>query len=493
MTKHKYLLGIDFGGGASKATLLADDGTVAASYTVEYPTLYPKEGYAEQNPEDWYRATKENICGILKKSGIDPTDIIAVSLDAATHTAVLCDENFNVIRPAIYWTDTRSVGEVAYLKENYGKYIAEKVMHAPDTIWSLPELLWVKNNEPKEWARVRKILFAKDYVRHRLTGDYVTDFIEAEGSMLFDYNTLSWDSMLLGILGIDAKMMPEIVSPLDIAGKVTAEAAADTGLAEGTQVLCGATDTVMEVFAAGGASVGKMTLKLATAGRICVVTDKIYQDPNLINYSHFEKGLWYPGTATKSCAASYRWYRDTFGGDYRDLDSDAAKIEIGCGGLMFHPYLNGELTPYADPSLCASFIGVRAGHTKAHFTRAVLEGVALSMLDCMTALDGIGIPHDETATIIGGGGKSPLWRGIVSDCLGITLVQKKHSDSSFGSAMLAGIATGVFSDAAQALEICNAEVSRTEPNMENRAKYAELFKTYKRVHDALQPIYSNRG
>ena len=204
MTKHKYLLGIDFGGGASKATLLADDGTVAASYTVEYPTLYPKEGYAEQNPEDWYRATKENICGILKKSGIDPTDIIAVSLDAATHTAVLCDENFNVIRPAIYWTDTRSVGEVAYLKENYGKYIAEKVMQAPDTIWSLPELLWVKNNEPKDWARVRKILFAKDYVRHRLTGDYVTDFIEAEGSMLFDYNTLSWDSVLLGILGIDA-------------------------------------------------------------------------------------------------------------------------------------------------------------------------------------------------------------------------------------------------------------------------------------------------
>lgn len=487
--KRKYLLGIDFGGGASKATLLSADGEVIATHTVEYPTSYPREGYAEQNPEDWYEAAKADIRGILDKSGVDPADILAVSFDAATHTAVICDSEFNVLRPAIYWTDTRSRAEVEYLRENYGEYIGEKVMHAPDTIWSLPELLWIKNNEPEAWAKTERIMFAKDYVRHKLTGDYVTDYIEAEGSMLFDYTALKWDEALLEILGLKPEMMPRTVSPLDIVGTVSREAAEDTGLAEGTQVLCGTTDTVAEVFAAGGASSGKMTIKLATAGRICVVTEKAYPDPNLINYSHFEKGLWYPGTATKSCAASYRWFRDTFGGDYGELDDAAASVPIGCGGLMFHPYLNGELTPYADPGLRASFIGVRAGHTKAHFTRAVLEGVALSMLDCMTALEKIGIPHDKAATVIGGGGKSELWRGIVSDCLGVTLITKKYSDSSFGSAMLAGIAAGVFKDAAEALEKCNKEVQRTEPNEENHKRYAEIFETYKRVHDALKPVY----
>lgn len=490
--EQKYLLGIDFGGGASKATLLSTSGEVVATSTEEYPTLYPNEGYAEQNPDDWYEAARSNIRGILEKSGIDAKNIVALALDAATHTAVICDGAFNVLRPAIYWTDTRSQEEVKFLKENYGEYIYAKVMHAPDTIWSLPELLWVKNHEPEIWAKAEKILFAKDYVRHKLTGDYVTDFIEAEGSMLFDYTALKWDEKLLDILGLKAEMMPETVSPTDIVGTVSREAALDTGLAEGTKVLCGTTDTVMEVFAAGGASKGRMTLKLATAGRICVVTDKAYPDLNLINYSHFKKGLWYPGTATKSCAASYRWFRDVFGGDYSELDTAAADVGIGCGGLMFHPYLNGELTPYADPKLCASFIGVRAGHSKAHFTRAVLEGVAFSMLDCLNALEKIGIPHDKEATVIGGGGKSELWRGIVSDCLGLTLIGKKYSDSSFGSALLAGIAVGVFADAEEALEICNKEVLRTEPNVENHSRYAEMFETYKAVQKALQPIYDGK-
>ena len=180
----KYLLGIDFGGGASKATLLCEDGTICATSTTEYKTSYPKPGYAEQNPDDWVKATCENIKSVLSKSGVSPDSICAVSLDAATHTAVIMDENFNVIRPSIYWTDTRSTQEVSFLKENYSDTIQKQVLHKPDTIWSLPELMWIKNNEEENWSKVRKILFAKDYVRHTLTGDYVTDYIEAEGSMI---------------------------------------------------------------------------------------------------------------------------------------------------------------------------------------------------------------------------------------------------------------------------------------------------------------------
>lgn len=486
----KYALGIDFGGGASKATLLSQDGRIAATNTVEYPTLYPKSGWTEQNPMDWYDATKKNIKAVLEKSGVSAEDISVLSLDAATHTAVVMDSDFNVLRPSIYWTDIRSLKEVEYLRENYNDAILKQVLHNVDTIWTLPQLLWIKNNEPQTWAKVGKIMFAKDFVRHKFTGDYVTDNIEAEGSMLFDYNRQCWSEELCGILSLDTRALPKIVSPSDVAGTVSADAAADTGLCEGTTVLCGTTDTVMEVFAAGAVSEGQMTLKLATAGRICVVTSKSYPDKNLINYSHVIDGLWYPGTATKSCAASYRWYRDTFGGDYAELDRGAESIAPGADGLVFSPYLNGELTPYADPKLCASFIGVRSSHTKAHFTRAVLEGVSMSILDCKNELEKIGIPHEDSAAIIGGGGKSPLWRQITSDILGIKLVEKKYADSSFGSAMFAGVAAGFWKTPKDALNVCNETVSETVPDAKNHALYKKVFERYKKVHDALAPIYN---
>lgn len=489
----RYLLGIDFGGGASKATLLSENGEVVATNTVEYPTYYPGDGFVEQNPEDWYNAAKESIVAVIKKSGISPNDIAAIAFDAATHTAVLCDDEFNVLRPSIYWTDIRSAKEVKQIKEKFGSLIYDKMYHSPDTIWTLPQLMWVKNNEPDIWSRTKKILFAKDYVRHMLTEDYVTDIIEAEGSMLFDYNTLSWSQELCSIIGIDISMLPKTVKPADVAGYVTKKASKETGIPEGTIVLCGTTDTVMEVFAAGAVGVGDITIKLATAGRICVISDKAYKNQSLINYSHIVDGLWYPGTATKSCASSNRWFRDTFGGDYTELDAMAKDVEIGCGGLMFHPYLNGELTPYANPKLCGSFTGVRSYHTKAHFERAVLEGVAFSMLDCDNEVKEIGIPHKENAVIIGGGGHSDLWRQILADVLGIKLVQKKYSDSSFGAAMLAGVAVGVFDSFECAVKKCNEEVSVTYPNMKNHEEYKKYFDRYRRVCQALMPIYNEES
>lgn len=488
-----YVLGIDFGGGASKATLLDENGRVACTNIVEYPTYYPKPGWAEQDPEDWYAAIKENIAAVLKKSGVRSAKICAVSLDAATHTAVLMDERFHILCPSIYWTDTRCQKEVLQLSEKLGTEIEEKTLHKIDTIWTLPQLLWVKNNRPEIFSRIGKIMFAKDFVRHRLTGDYVTDVIEAQGSMLFDFGQNTWSDSLCAAIGVDKHILPKIVSPFDIAGTVTKSAAEDTGLKEGTKVLCGTMDTVMEVFSAGAVRPGQMTVKLATAGRICVITNEPRPGKHFVNYSHIIDGLWYPGTATKSCAASYRWYRDTFGESYKELDESAAKTPIGAEGLMFHPYLNGELTPYADPQLCGSFTGIRSGHTKGHFSRAVLEGVALSLLDCKKTVDEANISYENTAAVIGGGANSPLWRQIVSDVLGIRLIQKKYSDSSFGSAMLAGVAVGFFENPAAALEKCNETLSETVPNFENHKTYGDMFCRYKAVHDALSPIYHKYG
>jgi len=249
----------------------------------------------------------------------------------------------------------------------------------------------------------------------------------------------------------------------------------------------------MEVFASGAVNPGDVTVKLATAGRICVITEKPYPNQHLVNYSHIAEGLWYPGTATKAAASSYRWYRDTFGGNYQELNVGAEQVPIGCEGLRYHPYINGELTPYADPALCGSFIGIRATHTKAHFTRSVLEGVSMSLLHSKKTLESLGIPLSGKATIIGGGAKGELWRQITADCLGMELVKTVSSDSSLGSAMLAGVAVSVFATPEDAVKKCIKTEAVTVPVKENTEKYEALFEEYVAVHDALAPIYGARG
>lgn len=481
-----YVLGVDFGGGASKATLLDRNGAVVATATAEYPTFYGEGGKAEQNPQDWYEAACKNIRTVLQ--GVNANKVKCVCFDAATHTAVLMDENGAPVCNSVYWTDTRSVKEKAYLSENFGAEIFEKCKHNVDTIWTLPEILFVKNSFSELYKKVKKVTFAKDYVRGKFTGDFVTDYIEAQGSMLFDFDKKIWDEHLLSFVGLKKENMPKIVNPLERVGQVRVEAAKDSGLAVGTPVICGGTDTVMEVFAAGGVKEGDMTLKLATAGRICVVSNRYYADKNIINYSHLKDKLYYPGSGTKSCAASLRWFRDTFGGNFEEFSEMAEAIPVGAEGLIFHPYLMGELTPYANPMLRGSFIGVSAGHTKAHFARAVMEGVAMSLLDCKKYLQEKGVKIGSSAYVIGGGAKSKVWRQIVADVLNLTLVQTANNDSSFGSAMCAGIYAGFFENFDEASKACQKVIGKTEPNPENTEKYERLFKKYQKISKFLVEI-----
>jgi len=478
-----YALGIDFGGGASKATLIDQNGKVIATATSEYPTYYGNDGKAEQNPMDWFDSACKNIRAVIE--GVDASEIKCLCFDAATHTAVLLDENKEPICNSVYWTDTRSVKEKNYLEKNYGDEIFKKCKHRVDTIWSLPELLYVKNNFPDNYKKIKRITFAKDFVRGMFTGDFVTDYIEAQGSMLFDFDKNDWDDNLLSLVGLNRENMPKIVRPLDFVGTVKREVAIATGLNEQTKVICGATDTAMEVFAAGAINKGDMTLKLATAGRICLVADKYLADKNVINYSHLKEGYYYPGSATKSCAASLRWFRDTFGGDFEEFSAIAKDVCVGSEGLIFHPYLTGELTPHANPFLRGSFVGVSAGHTKAHFVRAVMEGVAMSLLDGISYLKEKGFKTSDKAYIIGGGAKSEVWRQIVADCLSLTLIQTKINDSSFGSAMCAGIGAGFFKDYDDAIEVCQKIVSKTEPIKENTEKYNKIYKKYKKISSFL--------
>ena len=485
----QYVLGVDIGSGSVKLTLLRKGGKIAATSGCEYPTHYPHIGWCEQNPEDWCTAFQSAFADILKDADARPDQIEALALDAATHTAVLLDDNLQIIRPAILWTDQRSKEEVLWLKENCLDLVMEQVMNAPTTIWTLPQLMWLRKHEPENWGKIRKILFAKDYLRYRITGTMETDTIDAAGSMFYDVKKECWSEELCHLGGIQEAWLPKLCKPTDIVGAVTPAAAAEFGLSANTKVLVGTTDTVMEVLAAGNVEPGHMTVKLATAGRICVITDRPLDSKFIFNYRHVVPGLWYPGTATASCAASYRWYRDTIGREpFAELNIPAEQIAPGCDGLMFHPYLNGELTPYNDPELKGSYTGISARHTTAHFTRATLEGVAMSLKDCMQTLYDLGVEM-KRVRIIGGGAKGLLWRQIVADVLGIEMQKVKVDDSSFGTAMLAAVGIGWFESFAQAATACIEVESVSMPIPENQQLYADLFPRYKAIHDALAPIY----
>ncbi len=486
-----YVLGTDIGSGSVKLTLLGQDGRIAATAGCEYPTYYPQVGWCEQDPEDWCKAFKTALKDVLQKASINARQIEAISFDAATHTAVLLDADKKVLRRAILWTDQRSKAEVQELKQTCLRTVMEQVMNAPTTVWTLPQMMWLCKQEPEIWGKIRYLLFAKDYLRFRMTGSMETDTIDAAGSMFYDAKNQRWSEELCAVGAIQKEWLPRVCDPIDEVGAVTKERAEEFGLAEGTKVFCGTTDTVMEVFAAGNVEPGHATVKLATAGRICVVTDRPLDSKYVFNYRHVVSGLWYPGTATASCAASYRWYRDAIGREpFAELNVGAEGVPPGSDGLMFHPYLNGELTPYNDPDLKGSYTGISSHHTTAHFTRATLEGVAMSLKDCMQVLGELGVEM-KRVRIIGGGAKGMLWRQIVADVLGIQMEKVEVDDSSFGTAMLAAVGIGWFESFAKAAEACVRIESVSVPDPENQKLYEGVFRKYKKIHDALAPIYTD--
>ena len=489
-----YVLGTDIGSGSVKLTLLSQDGQTIADAQCEYPTSFPCPGWCEQNPEDWCRAFKAALAQLFVKTDISPEQIKAIAPDAATHTAVLLDENNTVIRPAILWTDQRSKSQVDALCENHLLQIQKETLNTPTTIWTLPQLMWIRENEEDSWNRIHHILFAKDYLRQRLTGDLqnnVTDTIDAAGSMFYNVVDQHWSEALCSIGQIQMNWLPKVCEPTDLFGYITEDAAAEFGLHPGTKVFVGTTDTALEILASGSTQPGHVTVKLATAGRICAISEHKLDSKFIFNYRYIQQGLWYPGTGTASCANSYRWYRDTIGkAPYAELNIPAEEIAPGCEGLMFHPYLNGELTPYNDPKLRASYTGISAAHTTAHFTRATLEGVAFSLKDCFQMLKSLNVEMNRFR-VIGGGAKSTLWRQIVADILGLTLEKVAVDDSSFGAAMLAAVGMCWFDTFSQAAEMCVKIDSITVPNPDNSAIYNELFPKYKAIHDVLAPIYHN--
>lgn len=498
----ELLLGIDVGTSGCKVTVIDRQGRVVDQGFGEYETFHEHRCWSEQEPDQWY----DVACGLLQamfaRGACRAEQIAALSLDGSTHNAVLADASFRPLRRAIMWTDQRSAAEAARLDQEAGREIFETAYQKPSATWTLPQLLWVKENEPDVLARTVHVLFTKDYVRHRFTGTWETDHIEAQGSLFYDMRRRAWSESLCGLAGVPVDALPPLVEPTAVVGAVTREAAEATGLREGTPVVAGCSDSAVEDYAAGAIEPGNMILKLATAGNVNVMTAEAHPHPKTLTYSHVIPGMWYTVVATNTAASAERWFRDHFCAEevaraeaegtspYALMHQQAASIPPGAEGLFFHPYLLGERAPYWDANLRASFVGATMRHGRAHFQRALLEGVAYSLRDCFRTIVELGLEvHD--IRLIGGGAKSTPWSQIIADVFARPVIRPAGCDASFGAALLAGVGAGLFASEAEAVRACTQVRDVIEPNPDGVRVYSELFPMFCRIHDDLAETYAN--
>lgn len=487
------LMGIDIGGGGLKTMIVSLDGEVQGSASVDLHTATPHTGWSEQDPADWWRGVCDTVPRALAEAGISCDRIAAVAFSAGAHTPVLEDAEGRVIRPAILWSDARSGVEARELQERYGAEILDLACNRPAPTWTQPQLLWLARHEPETLARTRRLYVAKDWLRSRLTGTWETDATEAVGTLLYDGRRHQWSERLCEMIGFDPRLLPPIVKPTAVVGQVTAVAAAQCGLAAGTPVVCGSSDTSVEAYGAGATTLNRGTVKLATAATVSIVAAEPRPDPSVINYPFCVPGYWYTIGATNSCASAHRWLRDCFYAGsglsgaqaFEQMDRHAAEVEPGAKGLLFHPYLQGERTPHWDPLLRADFIGLTFAHQPRHFVRALYEGIALSLRDVLGALRSQGLDMDE-ARIIGGGSRSSVWRQIVADVLGISVAMPRVTDASFGAALIAGVGVGAFPDEITAVERTVSVVARHDPNPALRALYEDMHGIYQ---DAARQLF----
>lgn len=485
----RALLGIDLGAGSLKASVVSPEGALLGEAAEPVATASPRPGWSEQDPADWYAALCGAVPAALEAADIAPGAIAALGVSGGAHIAVLLDDQDRVIRPAIMWSDQRSGPQAEALHARAGEAIIATGFNKVNPTWTLAQLAWLKQHEPGAAARTRRLFVAKDYLRYRLTGDWHSDVSDAVGTLLADAARGDWSAELCALIDWPRDSLPPVVRPTALVGQVSAAAAAETGLAAGTPVVAGSTDTTVELFGAGGIRPGQGAIKLATAGVLYRVVEGPSVKPPVSCYPHVIEGLTYTATGTNSCASAHRWLRDELFADtgFAEMDALAGQVPAGAEGLIFHPYLQGERGPYWDPRLRADFIGLTFRHGRGHFVRALYEGIAFSIRDLLESSDATRADFDEIL-ILGGGAKSALWRQTVSDVLGVEISRPANGDASFGAALVAGVGVGLFDSPRQAAERCAKVVDRCRPDSARHALYSELFAVYKQAQAALAPL-----
>jgi len=485
----KYVVASDLGTGSCKTLIIDQNAKVVGSAQAEYASFYPNPGWVEQNPEDWVNAVGKTIRSALKDAKIDPRQVESFGVVGVTHNAVLLGKDGKPIRNCILYLDSRSQAESDYLSDKWADEIFKRTANSISPIWTWPQLLWIKRNEPKTWEQVDKILFQKDYVRHCIASSFVSDHIDAAGSLLFDPRREEWISDFIEDLGLDGSVLPPVTKHTDIVGEINSYGAELTGLREGTPVIAGTTDTAAEVLGVGSLMPGQGTVKLASVGRITCVTNEPVLHPHSLNYRHVFDGYWYPGTVTKYASSSLRWLRDTIWPEatYAEMDLKSNQVPPGCDGLIFHPHLQGEWVPYWDNKLRGDFLGLTQRHGRPHLIRAVMEGVAFALRAGMEMTARMGLNLD-VISLIGRGATSNIWPQIIADTLNRTIRIPVERDAAYGAALIAGIGVEMFPKNADELSKLIIFEEERNPSPSSVDIYNELFQIYQEADSALAPI-----
>ncbi|MFQ3548489.1 MAG: xylulokinase, partial [Armatimonadota bacterium] len=476
------------------------------SSTKTYPLYTPKPLWAEQDPEDWWKATVETVADVIEKSGINASEIKGIGISGQMHGSVFLDENNNVVRPAILWCDQRTQKECDWITETVGKdKIIEFTCNPVLTGFTAGKVVWLRNNELDNYKKVKKVLLPKDYIRFKLTGEFASEVSDASGTSFFNVPKRNWAWEILDAIDIPRDWMPKCYESPEVSGKVHQSAALATGLAEGTPVVGGGGDNAAGAVGNGVVESGIIFSTIGTSGVVFAFSDEPVYDPDLRvhTFCHAVPGKWHQMGVMLSAGGSLRWYRDTFadtemamakvfGKDpYEIICDEAAMVPAGSEGLIFLPYLTGERTPHADPHAKGVFFGISLRHDKAHFARAVLEGVAYGIRDSFDILAGMNIPIKQVRAG-GGGARSELWRQINADVSG-------HDHSTInvdegpglGAALLAGVGTGVYKDVHDACSSVVKVTSTTKTNKDTKAVYDKYYNIYRTLYHSLKDSFSN--
>jgi xylulokinase len=489
-----YFLGIDSSTTGVKALLIDSAGEVIGTATTDLPLSTPKPLWSEQDPADWWAGAVQSIRQVLAETGVAGDAIAAIGMTGQMHGLTLLDAAGEVLRPAILWNDQRTGQQCDDIRARLGKQrLIELTGNDALTGFTAPKILWVRDHEPKVYAKVRHVLLPKDYVRFKLTGDYATDRAGAAGTLLLDVKTRDWSAPVLEALDIPADWLPKTHEGPEVTGHISTTAAAETGLKAGTPVVGGGGDQAAQAVGVGAVQPGITALTLGTSGVVFASTGDpfIESEGRLHAFCHAVPNRWHLMGVMLSAAGSLRWYRDTLapGVDYDDLLAPAADIPAGSEGLLFLPYLTGERTPHPDPLARGAFVGLTVRHTQPHLTRAVLEGVSFGLRDSFELIKGAGLAEIKQVRVSGGGARSPLWRQILADVFDAELVTINTTEgAAYGAALLAGVGAGAWPDVDTACEASISITGSATPQADQVAAYASLYQTYTDLYPALKSI-----
>ncbi|MGM0365540.1 MAG: xylulokinase [Actinomycetota bacterium] len=486
---HNYMLGADIGTSSCKTTVLDHNGDVVASSSKSYRTHYPKTGWAEQNPKDWYEAFKYTANSIFEENNLQKKDIVSIGIDGMMNSPVFLDSRGEVLRPTLIWMDQRSMPQAKKLKEIFKDDTELNDLFTPTAL--LSKILWVKENQPDIWEKTWKILLPKDYVRFKLNNSLVTDYSDASATQLLNVKKLSWWDEICDSAGIDKDKLPEAVQSTEVVGRLPGNTAKEIGLPEGIPIIAGCSDAATDNLTAGVIYPKQCLIRLGTCGALFMIVDQVpAKREGYYVLVHAMPDRWMIHLATPAGLA-LEWFKQTF---FKDgpvtneiFDQKAKKIHAGSQGLIFHPYLSGEHTPRLGLKLRGDFVGLKQEHTKNHFGRAVLEGIAFSIKECFKKYEELD-PEIKSVRAVGGGMKSMLWREIITNVLGMEVELPAFEGSAFGAGLLGGIGVGLYKDFEDAVRKCIRIRDRVKPDKTIQKKYEKIFNIYTDVLDKLQDI-----